>query len=294
MPCEVSPPEGNPRDANGGVDPVGEGPRPGAGQDAALPLLHENGSGRALCVPPRGHGSGNGQAETGPSLPLLLSARKRGSLPAGFVFLLRAAPPVRRGPRRAYGERIRNRLRPGFRRGRPRRRGLPGSFRTARTCRLPGTGFLRRGRFRPQRRRGVLPDRSLVYRPVPVPGRELGDRLGPVRGLPAVPGCGDPVRPPPPRVRHRHRGRRDRARPLDPGPFLPGLPPHAAVAHLPRGGMSFCPIPRSTISLRRTISVSPFADPSTSNFPVSPRRSAPSPPPPPSTRSEGFCPPFTR
>src|SRR3990170_44059 len=249
MPCEVSPPEGNPRDANGVVDPVGEGPRPGAGQDAALPPLHENGSGRALRVPPRGHGGGTGQAETGPSLPLLLSARKRGALPAGSVFLLRAAPPVRRGPRRAYGERIRNRLRPG----------------------------VRRGRFRPQRRGGVLPDCSLVYRPVPVPGRELGDRLGPVRGLPAVPGRGDPVRPPPPRVRHRHPGRRDRARPLGPGPFLPGLPPHSAVAHLQRGGTSFCPIPRSTISLRRTISVSPFADPSTSNFPVSPRRSAPSP-----------------
>src|SRR3972149_4531511 len=91
MPCEVSPPEGNPRDANGGVDPVGQGPRPGAGQDAALPPLHENGSGRALCVPSYGHGSGTGQAETGPSLPLLLSARKRRALPAGSGFLLRAA-----------------------------------------------------------------------------------------------------------------------------------------------------------------------------------------------------------
>src|SRR4030066_2151773 len=190
MPCEVSPPEGSPRDANGGVDPVGEGPRPGAGQDAALPPLHENGGGRALCGLSSGHGSGTGQAEPGPSLPLLLSARKRRALPAGSVFLLRAAPPVRRGPRRAHGERIRNRLRPGVRRGSPRRRGLPGSFRTARTRRLPGTCFLRRGRFRPPPRRGVLPDCSLVCRPVPVPGRELGNRLGSVRGLPAVPGRG--------------------------------------------------------------------------------------------------------
>src|SRR3989337_203324 len=96
MPCEVSPPEGNPRDANGGVDPVGEGPRPGAGQDAALPLLHENGSGRALCVPPRGHGSGNGQAETGPSLPLLLSARgSAGAVLVGADCPVLSAPLVR-------------------------------------------------------------------------------------------------------------------------------------------------------------------------------------------------------
>src|SRR4030067_1258545 len=98
MPCEVSPPEGNPCDANGGVDPVGEGPRPGAGQDAALPPLHENGSGRALRVPSRGHGSGTGQAETGPSLPLLLSAPKRRALPAGTVFLPPAPSPAPRGP----------------------------------------------------------------------------------------------------------------------------------------------------------------------------------------------------
>src|SRR4030067_746245 len=84
MPREVSPPEGNPRDASGGVDPVGEGHRPGAGQDAALPPLHENGGGRALCVPSRGHGSRTGQAAAGTTLPSLPS---RAEAPPYGIFL---------------------------------------------------------------------------------------------------------------------------------------------------------------------------------------------------------------
>ncbi len=89
--------------------------------------------------------------------------------------------------------------------------------------------------------------------------------------------AGVPLLPPPPRVRHRHRRRCCIACPLGANPLLPGLPPNEAVAHLPRGRISFRPIPRSTTSVRRMTSLISFAGPATSNDPVSPRRSAPSP-----------------
>src|SRR4030065_1958177 len=90
--CGATTGEGKSCEANGRADPSGESPHPGAGQDAALPAPHREGRGRPLCLPPRGHGGGNGQAPTCPPLSVLLPARKRRILPPGSDFRLRTPP----------------------------------------------------------------------------------------------------------------------------------------------------------------------------------------------------------